>query len=91
MLRQVYNSLLGPQQSASLRKYQDYESVTMMHDLLESPQEFLAHTERFATSVIFSAVYGVPTRSARPPDYVQVLRCLGGHAEVYDTFFSVTI
>lgn len=31
----------------------------MLNDLLNAPQEFLAHGERFATSVIFSAVYGV--------------------------------
>lgn len=31
----------------------------MTRDLLDHLQGFLAHTERFAISVIFSAVYGV--------------------------------
>lgn len=31
----------------------------MMSDLVDNPDQFLAHTERFAMSVIFSAVYGV--------------------------------
>ncbi|KAJ2989358.1 hypothetical protein NUW58_g3507 [Xylaria curta] len=59
VLRRIYNNLLGPQQSAGFRKYQDYEAKMMLKDILEAPNEFLAHTERFAISVIFSAVYGV--------------------------------
>ncbi|KAI0406241.1 cytochrome P450 [Xylaria palmicola] len=59
ILRRIYNNLLGPQQSAGFRKYQDYEAKMMLSDILEVPNEFLAHTERFAMSVIFSAVYGV--------------------------------
>ncbi|KAK6832907.1 cytochrome P450 oxidoreductase [Apiospora arundinis] len=58
-LRRVYHNLLGPQQSAGFRKYQDYESKVMINDLIHAPNQFLAHTERFAISVIFSAVYGV--------------------------------
>lgn len=41
------------------RKYQDHEAKVMMNDLLTKPEEFLHHGERFATSVIFSAVYGI--------------------------------
>ncbi|KAI0445690.1 cytochrome P450 [Xylaria telfairii] len=59
VLRNIYNTLLNPQQSAKFRKYQDYEAKIMLKDLAEAPSQFLAHTERFALSVIFSAVYGV--------------------------------
>ncbi|KAI0882332.1 cytochrome P450 [Annulohypoxylon maeteangense] len=59
LLRRIYNNLLGPQQSAGFQKYQDYEAIIMLKDLVEAPADFLAHTERFAISVIFSAVYGV--------------------------------
>lgn len=59
LLRRVYHNLLGPQQSAGFRKYQDYEAKVMMNDLVHVLDQFLAHTERFAISVIFSAVYGV--------------------------------
>jgi hypothetical protein len=59
LLRKLYNNLLGPQQSATFRKYQDYESKVMMEALLTRPQGFLDDTERFAMSVIFSACYGV--------------------------------
>lgn len=59
LLRRIYNNLLGPKESASFHGYQDFEAAIMMRDLVEHPQNFLAHTERFAISVIFSAVYGV--------------------------------
>ncbi|KAL7781593.1 cytochrome P450 [Trichoderma afarasin] len=58
-LRRVYIDLLGPQTSLAVRKYQEYESRMMLRDLYKSPEAFRAHTERFSTSVIFSAVYGV--------------------------------
>ncbi|KAK3331310.1 cytochrome P450 [Apodospora peruviana] len=58
-LRRVYHNLLGQQQAAGFRKYQDHEAKVMLGDLIKAPEEFLAHGERFATSVIFSAVYGV--------------------------------
>ena len=41
------------------RQYQDYESKVTMCDLLDRPESFLHDTERFAMSIIFSAVYGV--------------------------------
>ncbi|KAK3935878.1 hypothetical protein QBC46DRAFT_346182 [Diplogelasinospora grovesii] len=40
-------------------EYQDYESKVVLSDLIQAPEEFLAHAERSATSVISSAVYGV--------------------------------
>lgn len=58
-LRRVYIDLLGPQTSLAVRKYQEYESRMMLRDLYNTPEAFRAHTERFSTSVIFSAVYGV--------------------------------
>ncbi|KAF3055373.1 Cytochrome P450 monooxygenase [Trichoderma lentiforme] len=59
LLRRVYIDLLGPKTSLAVRKYQEYESRMMLRDLYKSPEAFRAHTERFSTSVIFSAVYGV--------------------------------
>lgn len=58
-LRKLYQSLLGQRRSAELRKYQDYESTTLLLDLLEQPESFLGHCERFSVNVIFSAVYGI--------------------------------
>ncbi|KAF2733120.1 cytochrome P450 [Polyplosphaeria fusca] len=59
LLRRIYHNLLGPQQSAGFRIYQDFESKVLMNALLERPEGFLMDTERFAMSVIFSASYGV--------------------------------
>jgi hypothetical protein len=59
LLRKIYHNLLGPQQSANFRKYQDFESKVMISDLLNHSEGFLMGVERFAMSVIFSACYGV--------------------------------
>ena len=59
LLRKIYHNLLGPQQSATFRKYQDFESKVLLGGLLSQPEGFLMDIERFAMSVIFSACYGV--------------------------------
>ncbi|KAF2639905.1 cytochrome P450 [Massarina eburnea CBS 473.64] len=59
LLRRIYHNILGPQKSAGIRIYQDFESKVMLNALLERPEGFLMYTERFAMSVIFSATYGV--------------------------------
>ena len=59
LLRKIYHGLLSPQNSASVRKYQDYESTVMLSHLLDQPEHFMCDSERFSLSVIFSAVYGV--------------------------------
>ena len=81
-LRKLYHNLLSPQQSGLFRKYQDYESRVMLCDLLDRPQGFLHDTERFAMSVIFSAVYGVRLATLDHPIMVEfysvwevMLRC----------------
>ncbi|KAG6014395.1 hypothetical protein E4U54_005391 [Claviceps lovelessii] len=71
LLRRVYHNLLSPQHSASFQKYQDYESKMMLRDLLTVPEGFLSHTERFAMSVIFSAVYGVRLAQLDHPTMVE--------------------
>jgi hypothetical protein len=55
----------------------------MLCDLLEKPSHFLQHTERFAMSVIFSAVYGVRLEQLGHPTMVEfyavwetMLQCL---------------
>lgn len=59
LLRKLYHKLLGPQQSAQFRKYQNHESKVLVGNLLDNPERFLKDTERFSLSVIFSAVYGM--------------------------------
>ncbi|KFX91307.1 hypothetical protein V490_05975 [Pseudogymnoascus sp. VKM F-3557] len=59
VLRKIYHNLLGPKSAVTFRKYQDFESKVFLTTLLDSPSGFLMDVERFAMSVIFSAVYGV--------------------------------
>lgn len=66
----------------NFRKYQDYESKVLLGDLLYHPQTFLYDTERFAMSVIFSAVYGVRLADLKSPImtefyavWVRMLQC----------------
>ncbi|KIN03249.1 hypothetical protein OIDMADRAFT_120288 [Oidiodendron maius Zn] len=58
-LRKLYHGLLGPRQLPLFRQYQDYESKVTLVGFLDNPTSFLHDTERFALSIIFSAVYGV--------------------------------
>ena len=58
-LRKLYNSLLSPQRAVELRNYQDFESLLLLSDLLNQPEEFFGDIERYSLSVIFSAVYGI--------------------------------
>ena len=58
-LRKLYHNLLSPQRSTELRKYQDFESLVLLSDLLTQPEEFFGDIERYSLSVIFSAVYGI--------------------------------
>ena len=71
LLRRVYHNLLGPTQSASFRKYQDFESKILLSTLLDRPEGFLLDVERFAMSVIFSACYGVRLAALDHPTMVE--------------------
>lgn len=70
-LRKTYHTLLSPQQSSSFHTYQDQESQVLLQSLLDNPQGFLEATERFALSVIFSAVYGVRLATLEHPVIVE--------------------
>lgn len=67
LLRTIYKDLIGVQESHAVRKYQNYESMILMRDLLQQPVNFLDHAERYSLSVIFSAVYGVRVTSLEHP------------------------
>ena len=80
-LRKVYHSMLGQQQSVSLRKIHE-ESVTFIEQLFREPGDFLGSAERYALSVIFTATYGVKLAGSKHPVVVelfsiwdQLLRC----------------
>lgn len=41
--------------------------MCMLRDLTQTPEDFFAHSERFAISVMFSAVYGVRLAQLQHP------------------------
>ncbi|KAK4203561.1 cytochrome P450 [Triangularia verruculosa] len=71
LLRKTYHTLLSPRQSSSFHTYQDQESKVLLQSLLDTPHGFLKATERFALSVIFSAVYGVRLATLDHPIIVE--------------------
>ncbi|KAL8704537.1 MAG: hypothetical protein Q9201_002311 [Fulgogasparrea decipioides] len=58
-LRRLYQSLLSPQRALEMRRFQESESLVLLTDLLNRPQEFFEDVDRYSLSVIFSAVYGI--------------------------------
>lgn len=54
----------------------------MLKDIVQTPEEFLGHSERFAISIMFSAVYGVrlaqlqhPVMKAFYQVWAEMLKC----------------
>jgi hypothetical protein len=71
LLRKTYHTLLSPKESSSFHTYQDQESKMLLQSLLDKPDGFLKATERFALSVIFSAVYGIRLATLEHPIIVE--------------------
>jgi hypothetical protein len=74
------HSLLGVQASNSFRPYQNYESLQMLKDLISNPKDFYTHSQRYATSVIISSVYGLRAPTINHPvidGIFRVLRVMG--------------
>lgn len=71
-LRKVYHSMLGQQQSVSLRKIHERESVTFVEQLFREPGDFLESAERYALSIIFTATYGVRLAGSKHPVVVEL-------------------
>lgn len=70
--RRIYTDLLGLKQSQRVKKYQDYESIVMLHALCETPDAFESHLTRGALSLIFSAVYGVRISRLSHPIMIEI-------------------
>lgn len=57
--RRIYADLLAFKQSQRVKKYQNYESISLLNALCKDPDSFESHLTRGGMSVIFSAVYGI--------------------------------
>jgi len=56
--RKLLHSGFMQRQSETYRPIQSRESKVLMHDLLNDPQNFREHLERYAASVIITVTYG---------------------------------
>lgn len=57
-LRKFSHALLNSTAAASYEPVQDYESVQLMSELLDSPEHFYQHNRRYSASVIMLVTYG---------------------------------
>jgi hypothetical protein len=51
-------SLIGVRGVKEMAPVQYYESVQLLNDLVNTPDDFFMHAERFGSSVLIATVYG---------------------------------
>lgn len=66
-IRKYSHSLLNSQAAISYQPIQDFESVKLMLDLLQSPDDFYQHSRRYSSSVIMYVTYGFRLPSWQHP------------------------
>jgi hypothetical protein len=64
--RKLMHQGVGVQQVKRYRSFQNDESKVVAYDLLETPEDYVAHFERYATSVV--SIIGFGRRVADPKD-----------------------
>ncbi|PYI26719.1 cytochrome P450 [Aspergillus indologenus CBS 114.80] len=57
-IRKFSHSLLNAQAAINYQPVQDFESLQLMFDLLETPADFYEHNRRYSASVIMRVTYG---------------------------------
>ncbi|KAB5566218.1 cytochrome P450 [Coniochaeta sp. 2T2.1] len=83
--RKLLHSGFMQRQSETYRPVQSLESNVLMHELLEDPEEFRTHLERYAASVIVSITYGRRVEDVKTDIVVR------RNAEAMDRLTSVNI
>lgn len=73
---------VGIQQVKNYQGFQDDESKVMTCDLLSSPNEFVAHFERWATSVVSTVAFGRRISKVDDPLITEVLALMHNAAEM---------
>ncbi|CAG8909736.1 unnamed protein product [Penicillium egyptiacum] len=57
-IRKYSHNLLNSQAAVAYQPVQDFESLQMMFDLLQTPDDFYQHNRRYSSSVIMYVTYG---------------------------------
>lgn len=56
--------------------YQDLESVQMLHDLIQTPDNFFAHIRRYSTSLTTTMIYGWRTPVFEVPHVLEMFKAM---------------
>ncbi|KAF2181178.1 cytochrome P450, partial [Zopfia rhizophila CBS 207.26] len=71
--RKIMTQCVGPTKIKFLQPCQEYEAKQYCRDLLDSPENFYLHAERFGTSILTSTVYGYRAHDIRHPSALALL------------------
>jgi hypothetical protein len=82
VLRKLTHAGVGIQQVQSYRKFQNDESKQIAHDILRDPEQYVAHFERYATSVVSIIGYGRRVSSIKDPMITEVIAIMHHAAEL---------
>jgi cytochrome P450 len=66
-IRKFSHNLLNSQAAVSYQPVQDFESLQLMFDLLQTPSDFYQHNRRYSSSVIMYVTYGYRLPSWQHP------------------------
>ncbi|KAJ4986250.1 cytochrome P450 [Stagonosporopsis vannaccii] len=71
-MHKMVHNILNMRAAVSYVPYQDLENKQMLHDLLNSPQDFVAHIRRYSTSLTTQMVFGFRTSNNDDPKLKQL-------------------
>ncbi|KAJ6551143.1 cytochrome P450 [Mycena capillaripes] len=69
-LRRAAHTTLTPQASLRHLPIQQAETIQLVHDILQSPEAFYTHIQRYSSSVILSVLYGKRSPRFETPETV---------------------
>ncbi|KAF2122592.1 cytochrome P450 [Lophiotrema nucula] len=76
MLRKITHQGVGIQQVKRYRDFQNDESKIVAYDLLKTPEDYVAHFERYATSVVSIIGFGRRVGDPKDPIITEVINVM---------------
>ncbi|KAL3485851.1 cytochrome P450 [Aspergillus germanicus] len=81
-IRKYSHNLLNSQTAVKYQPVQDFESLQLMYDLLQTPDDFYQHNRRYASSVIMYLTYGYRLPSWQHPLVKKIFSVLDNLTEM---------
>ncbi|KAL2828860.1 cytochrome P450 [Aspergillus pseudoustus] len=81
-IRKYSHNLLNSQTAISYQPIQDFESLQLMQDLLQTPDDFYQHNRRYSSSVITYVTYGYRLPSWQHPLVKKIFSVLDNLTEM---------